>query len=131
MHHPLLRSGKREWQTVVEERVQQVACAPQHIAPVVAAAVAHVAHDVELDIKELLKLEPLSRPLHLLGVARIVYGAHSRVARHEMERTGDERRERLLKRTRYAGEQGPYGLLHRMRVHSVLLHALGGGIIGL
>ena len=131
MHHPLLRSGERERQMLIKERAQQVAGASEDVAPVATAAVAHVAHYVELDIEQFLKLEPLARTLHVVYAVRIVDVAHGRVARHQMQRSGDERRKRLGDNVGNAVEQCLHHLLYGMRVKSVLLHALGGAVIRL
>lgn len=131
MHHTLLRSCERKGQTLMKERVQQVTGALENIAPIVAAAVAHVAHNVELDVEQFLKLEPLARTLHFVHAVRIVYGTHGRVARHKMQRSRDERRKRLPQRLRQTCEQSLDYFLERMGVYAVLLHALGGSIIWL
>ena len=110
MHDALLRSCERERQVVVVEGVEHCPHLIKNIAFIFAAVVGGVTQDVELEEEQLLKLQSEPCVLQLLGVVRVVNAAQGLVARHKVQRSGDERRQRLVDGLLYLVEHGLHDL---------------------
>ena len=66
MHHTFLGPGQFEGQVLLVEAVEVFAHLAKHVALVFLAVLGHVAHDVELNVEQFLKLQAHLGALHIV-----------------------------------------------------------------
>ena len=113
------------------EAVKHVAHLREYIAAVLAPLVAGIPEDVQLNVKQLLKLQPHTRTLQLLGVLRIVNTPQGLIARHQVKLLSHEVGQRLANGRLQHLEQHLRQTFYGSRVQASLLHLLRSVVVGL
>ena len=80
MHDSFLRPCQFKPKVLLEKVMEMHADSWQKVASVLASVVGSVAENVELNVEQFLKLQSLSRFLHLMLAVRVVYSSDSLIA---------------------------------------------------
>ena len=131
VHHALLRSSQLEGQMLFIKSIELFSHMRENISLVFTAMVRSIAQNVELYVKKFLELQPQTRPLHLVGIVRIMHMSHGLIARAEVQRTRDKGRKRLGHGRRNLIEQRLHHPFHTPTLQTAILHLLGSHVVRL